>query len=186
MTKSSMQSQLQKLLNPKAIRKYLFYSLLLIVGYIINPKTLILAIFIIGTIVGKMLRAQIADNMFMFDPLVFFSILLMYHWGFKYLLLFLFITVFVADALAGKISSGSLLNYFLFHFCPLISFLIFGKLGIAVMGNISAILYSVLYSYIRITYLAGDPIATTIKAVTNVVFVFLYISFFAPVFAFIM
>ncbi len=186
MAKLDTQKLMQKYLDPKAVRKYLFYAIILIIGYIINPKTLILAIFIIGTVVGKMLRAQIADNMFMFDPLVFFSILLMYHWGFKYLILFLFITVFVADALAGKISSGSLLNYFLFHFCPLVSFFIFGRLGIAVMGNVSAIMYSVLYGYIRINFLAGDPIATTIKAVTNVIFVFLYISFFAPVFALIM
>ena len=78
MGKTDINKIIQSIFEPKKIRRYLVYAILLIIGYIIDPKTFMLALLMIGTVVGKVIRAKIADNMFMFDPLVFFSILIIF------------------------------------------------------------------------------------------------------------
>jgi hypothetical protein len=173
-------------LDSKKIRNYLILGLVVLVGYLINKKVFLMAIFIVVTTVGKILRQQIGNSMLMFDPLVFFSILIMKYWGFSYLLLFLFVTVFFADAIAGHLTPGSFINYGLFHVCPIIAYVIFGKLSLLVYGMITCVFYSVSYVFFRTVVLPDDPIAVYSKAITNVVFVFLYLSFFGPLFALIM
>lgn len=176
----------KKFLDQANIRKYLIYAIIALAAYLYNKKTFLMLIFIVVTTVGKVVRGMFGNNMIMFDPLVFFSILIMKYWGFTSLFLFLFVTVFIADAMSGGFSAGSFLNYFLFHACPLISYTLLGKTDLAIYGNVAALLYSVIYVPIRINYMGGDPIATTIKGITNVVFVFLYISFFGSLFGLIM
>ena len=173
-------------LDSAQLRKYLLIAIVVIIAYVLNKKLFLMILFIFATTAGKMVRGQIANNMLMFDPLVFFSILMMKFWGFKYLLLYLFITVFVADLLSGGFSIGSFLNYALFHLCPLIGYVLFGRFSLFIYGNFVAILYSALYVPIRTKFLGGDPIATTVKGVTNVIFVYLYLVFLGPVFELIM
>ena len=136
--------------------------------------------------VGKIIRGQIANNMFMFDPLVFFIGLLMYFWGFKFLFIFLFFNVFLADAVSGGFTDGSFLNFILFHLSPLIADLLFHRFGLFVVGNATAIIYSATYFPIRTKLMGADPFATGVKAVTNVLFVYLYLTFFGPIFELIM
>jgi hypothetical protein len=173
-------------LDSKKIRNYLILGIIVLVGYLINKRVFLMAIFIVVTTLGKVIRQQIGNSMLMFDPLVFFSILIMKYWGFTYLLMFLFITVFVADAIAGHLTPGSFINYGLFHICPVIAYLIFGKTSLLVYGMITCVLYSVSYTFCRTVLLPDDPVAVYSKAITNVVFVFLYLSFFGPLFALVM
>ncbi len=167
-------------------RFYLIALIFILVGLLINKKLFIMSMFVLLTFVGKIVRGQFGNSMIMFDPLVFFSILLMKFWGFSSLFLFLFLTVFLADAIAGNFTAGSFLNYFLFHICPLIGITLFGNLSMMVYGNFSAILYSAVYVPIRVKFLGGDPVQTMVKAVTNIVFVYLYIAFLGPIFEILM
>jgi hypothetical protein len=173
-------------LDSKTIRNYLIAGIVLLVGYSFNKKLFLMAIFIVVTTIGKVVRQQVGNSMIMFDPLVFFSILIMKFWGFTYLLIFLFITVFIADAIAGHLTIGTFLNYALFHICPLFAFLILGKLPLIVYGTVTAIIYSIAYAFLRTQVLPDDPIAVYSKAITNVIFVFLYITFLGPIFQLIM
>ncbi|MEK6916771.1 MAG: hypothetical protein AABW92_03425 [Nanoarchaeota archaeon] len=169
-------------LNKNKLRNYMIIGLIVLIGYLINKKFFLMFIFIALTTVGKIVRQKFANSMFMFDPLVFFSILIMKYWGFSYLFFYLFVTVFLADAIAGHLTEGSFLNYFLFHFCPFIAYVFFGKFSLAVFGNVTAILYSVIYFFLRVNFMGGDPFSTGVKAITNIIFVFLYISFLGPIF----
>jgi hypothetical protein len=173
-------------LDSNKIRNYLIISIVILVGYLINKQFFLMAIFIIVTTISKILRQQIGNSMIMFDPLVFFSILITKYWGFSYLFLFLFFTVFFADAFAGHITPGTFINFGLFHICPLISYFIFGKMSLFIYGNVTSVLYSIVYAFFRTKILPDDPVAVYSKAITNVVFVFLYLSFLGPLFALIM
>ena len=176
----------KKRFDIKKIRVYVLILIIMLIGLMINKKFFLMSLFIILTFVGNIIRGQFGNSMIMFDPLVFFSIILMKFWGFSSLLLFLFLTVFLADVLANHITDGSILNYFLFHICPFIGISLFGRLPMVVYGNFTAIFYSFVYFTIRTKLMGGNPIETAVKAITNVLFVFLYIGFFGPIFEVLM
>jgi len=102
-----------------------------------------------------------------------------------WLTIFLFLTVFLADVMAGHFTIGSFLNYFLFHLYPIVGIVLLGNLPMIVYGNFISILYTILYVFIRINFLGGDP-TTYVKGVTNIIFVHLYIVFFGPIFELVM
>ncbi|MFH0875168.1 MAG: hypothetical protein V1859_04460 [archaeon] len=176
----------KKSIDSAAIRKYLMYGVVGGILYLINKKFLLILIFIVITMILKQMRTAFGINMIMFDPLTFFAACIVRFWGIGELLIFLFIAVFMADAVAGNLTPGSFLNYFLFHATPIVSNLIFGGLGLTVVAVIAQILYAVVYVPVRINFLGGSPFDTASKGITNILFCYLYCVFFADLMKLIM
>ena len=148
----------------------------------INPLLFFFVLFSVLGFLGKWIRGQFGLNMVVLDPNLFFIILVAKFFGFKWLLLYLFFNVIVADVLTNLMSAGSFLNYVLYHIAPLIGIFIFGNMGMMVYGNIASIIYSVGYVFGRTVILPDDPFKVYSKAITSFIFTFLYISFFGPLF----
>ncbi|MBT4352552.1 hypothetical protein HOD20_08515 [archaeon] len=164
------------------IKKILLYLLVSLVLFLTFKKGFLMVLFIVLTFIGKTMRTALGINFVMFDPLVFFAILIIKYMDIMSFFIFLFLTVFLADANAGNLTAGSLLNYVLFNLCPLISYFFLKNASLMVFGMVTAFLYSGLMIPIRIKPLAGDPFQTTAKGITNIIFVYLYIIFLGPVF----
>ena len=99
-----------------------------------------MVLFIVLTFIGKTMRTALGINFVMFDPLVFFAILIIKYMDIMSFFIFLFLTVFLADANAGNLTAGSLLNYVLFKLIGMLGGCYYGiniKLILEVLFTIS-------------------------------------------------
>lgn len=170
----------------KKIRNLVILLILVLLMIKINKTVFFFIFFSIFGFLGKWVRSQFGLKMIILDPNLFFMILMLEYFGIKMLVLFLFLNIFAVDLATAIFSIGSFLNYVLYHFCPITAFLLFGSLGINVWGNIASVMYSVLYAFFRRTVIPDDPFQVFSKAITNVIFTFLYLTFFGPIFRLIL
>lgn len=171
----------KKGLDTEKLKRWGLYALIMLVLLFTLKKVFLIILFTLLTFLGKEMRTALNINFMMFDPLVFFSILILKYMDFLSFIIFLFITVFLADAKAGNFTPGSFLNYFLFNICPIVGLFVFPN-NLMAYGMFTAVLYSLLYAPIRVNFLSGDPFQTWAKAITNIVFVYLYLVFLGPLF----
>ena len=153
----------------------------------INKILFFLIVFYILGFLGKYIRGAFGLKMFVLDPNLFFYIIIVKFFGIKWLFVFLFLTVIVNDMVTGIFSLGSFLNYVLYHIAPIFAIAIFGNSSMRLYGNIASLIYSSLYFVFRTSFffpspLADDPFQVTVKAITSMIFTFLYIVFFGPIF----
>ncbi len=173
-------------LDQAKLRKYLTYAIISLALYFINKKFFLMVVFMAITLVLKQMRQAMGMAMLMFDPLNFLAAAIVHYWGIGDLVIFLFFSVFMADAIAGGLSPGSFLNYFLFHIDPILSNFLLGGINFTVMAVAAQVMYAAIYTPVRINYLGGAPFDTTSKAITNILFTYLYCVFFGDLMALIM
>ena len=161
--------------------KFVIPLILLVVFFNLNKIIFFLILFIILTFLGKIVRGMLRMDMIVFDPLIFFSTIITWYFNIKYLFVFLFITVFVADMVSGIFTGGSIINYFLFHISPLLAFVLLRSFNYMIFANATAVIYALLYIFARTRILPDDPARVVIKAGSALLFVFLYSTILYPV-----
>jgi len=176
-------------LNPAQLKKLLFLAVAFFALAMFNRTFAFVGLFTVVTSMAKWMRTKLGLNMIVFDPLLFFALLIMKFYGYKSLFIFVTINTLVMDAPTGNMQVGSFANWFLYQFCPWIAYTVFVQgmgMGFFGYGNIGSFLYSFLYMLQKLTILPGDPFDSFAKSLTSLIFTFLYIALFGGIFEFIL
>jgi len=174
------------------IQKIIVILVITLILMKISKKFFFIALFTVFAYIGKEIRGRSGLKMIVLDPLLFCAILVAKFFGIKDVIIFVAINTLIIDFLTFIGSPGTFLNFFLFWISPVVAVVLFGNYSMLFYGTFAGILYAVLYFIFRTSFflpgnpLADDPFQVISKSITSVIFTFLYITFFGPLFSLLM
>src|SRR3989344_8017388 len=176
--------QLAALFSHKEVKKYAIYLALafVVLGFVVFfTKFVVFLLFLGGAALSALLMVVIGTRSIGFEFISFPTVVLLYAYGLKESLIFLWISLFLYIFITHTITINSLLSIIL---CPivLLPMLFFKSMGVVNFGIIWVFLVNLLFTIITICYGTARIYKRLLFFATDMLWVwFLFTRFAEPV-----
>ncbi len=164
--------------NIKLIRNIVLVLIAVLVMLKINKTLFFMVIFSVLAYLGKYIRGMFGLKLIVLDPLHFSAIMMANYIGIKEAVFFVALNTLIVDFATSIASDGTFANFFLYSGSAIISVILLGGTSPVIFCTAASAIYAIGYFIYR-TFVPTQPHFEIIsKCITNVIFTFLYSSFF--------
>ena len=164
----------------KRIRNIVLILIAVLVMLKINKTIFFIVVFSVLAYLGKQIRGMFGLKLIVLDPLHFSAIMMAHYIGIKEAVFFVALNTLIVDFATQIASEGTFANFFLYSGTAAISVILLSGTNPVIFCTAASLMYATGYYFFRILVPTQPQYEIISKCITNVLFTFLYSSFFGP------